>query len=164
MVQLASGKVYKIISVVSAKLLTVSTANDHDDFLANFVLVESRYEAAKITRSPYYIKWRVEHIADEGWALKSLHQHEGNGLYLAYKSNNPMEKRSLIGTTAAYRWDIKQWKTRGGAEFRLWVHDAPDPGYVAEVAGGSDADGTEIRLWDSNDTASQFWLFQEVPN
>ncbi|KAE9389153.1 hypothetical protein BT96DRAFT_926698 [Gymnopus androsaceus JB14] len=92
-------------------------------------------------------KWRAEHIADDGWALRSLYQHDGQVLYLNYSG----KERSLVGGSDLRRWNITQWNTRGGAEFRLWVPDAPSPGQVAEVAGGNDGD-------------AQFWLFQEVPN
>ncbi|KXN91851.1 hypothetical protein AN958_11791 [Leucoagaricus sp. SymC.cos] len=148
---LISGALYKIISVQSGKVLSLSPTEI------------TTVEALRDINADYQI-WRAEDVGDGWqWALRCLKELNGKPLYLSWPGTEPYRGLPLVGSSHEKTgWDIKSWETHGGAEHRIWVHGAPSPGTVVDLKDGSPEEGATIQLWASNNTASQFWLFQET--
>ncbi|KAG6887740.1 hypothetical protein C0995_013214 [Termitomyces sp. Mi166 len=143
---LVSGGLYKIINVASATVVTLSNVDS------------SRIEGS-LDRNLRNQMWLAKEVGNDSWTLKNL----GEGIYLSYIGNEPTNDLPLTGSPNPRIWNITQTGTRGGAEYRIWFPNAPGRGSLADLAYSNQADGTVIALYESWDTANQFWLFQKIP-
>ncbi|KAG6856080.1 hypothetical protein H0H87_007569 [Tephrocybe sp. NHM501043] len=139
---LRDGKYYKIITVISGKVVT---------------LTDDNWVAAFLDRNMETQTFLAQKVRDDTYTLKCM---DDSGRYLGYADRN--KKGWAIASKEACEWDITQWKTRGWAEYRIWVHGAPSE-TVLDLRAGNEADGAWIQTSESNSTCPQYWLFTEVP-
>ncbi|KAG6819558.1 hypothetical protein H0H93_010768 [Arthromyces matolae] len=140
---LVSGEVYKIISVATGGILTVTYL---DGAPVHAVPDKDQLEQ----------KWRAEHKGGDKWTLKSIADHLDKEVFLTYPAS--FEEGSPVEVAAnAVEWDITQWETRGGAEYRIWV-----PGGTELLIDLKDYRIGPVHLRKNYNTTAQYWLFQKV--
>ncbi|KAG6835354.1 hypothetical protein H0H93_002220 [Arthromyces matolae] len=92
----------------------------------------------------------------------TLTEKNWDGRKLGYP--NLERKQWVVGYPGptTYKWDITQWETGGGAEYRVWVNGAPDETLLDLKDENQDVGAW---IWTNGPTHSsgQLWLFEEVP-
>ncbi|KAG6834681.1 hypothetical protein H0H93_008065 [Arthromyces matolae] len=128
---LISGKIYKIISVADATIITLT------DRPIEGSLVARRAQGGD--------KWTLENVA--------------TGNYLIYPTNFTQGSRLAVSKQHV-EWDITQWKTRSGAEYRVWVPGGTE--LLIDLVDYGIGGSGNVQLFKSHDTTAQFWLVQRV--
>ncbi|KAG6835359.1 hypothetical protein H0H93_002166 [Arthromyces matolae] len=141
---LQNGKYFRIRSTCSGNVVTLTDEN---------------WAAACVDGALDSQIFLATNIVGIAWTLKSL---DGRTLGYPNTSREEWVKGYANAAYGDYKWDITQWKTAGGAEYRMWVHGASGE-TVLDLKDSKKDDGAWIWTYKPNGTPAQTWLFEEVP-
>ncbi|KAG6819034.1 hypothetical protein H0H93_016064 [Arthromyces matolae] len=142
---LENGKYYRIRSICSGKVVTLDNNN---------------WATACLDANMDNQIFLAAHIVGDAWTLRS---YDGRTLGYPDTSRETWVRGYANADYGDYKWDITQWKTAGGAEYRMWVHGASGE-TVLDLKDSKKDDGAWIWTYQPNGTPAQTWLFEEVSN
>ncbi|KAG6827880.1 hypothetical protein H0H92_010120 [Tricholoma furcatifolium] len=148
---LTDGQVFKVFVVATAGAVTLNTSDgttiqsERDENANNQLWLAQQDKSDSTNRS---------------WALKSLWQNKGNDVFLGF--SNQSAGSPLLGVSTAQVFYIDQSNNVGGSLYQIWLPN--DSGVLADLRGGSTIEPDVIQLWSVNNSASQFFMFQWIPN